>query len=136
MPIHNIVDISMNKIWYLFSVLPVVTSAHQQTNDVKHYDGRHCAEHRSVPNDVEFLENRRKIDRVWWNEKRRCEVITWGIFTITDGLLVICLLGYLYKEQIKVISSCNSGITTVHIGYDFMRALYGVKRYTCINSIE
>lgn len=59
---------SRSKIWYLFSILLVVTSTHQQTNDVQHYNGRHCPEHRSVPNDVEFLENRRKIDRVRWNE--------------------------------------------------------------------
>lgn len=91
---------SRNKIWYLFSILLVVTSTHQQTNDVQHYNGRHCAEHRSVPNDVEFLENRRKIDRVRWNEERRCEVIPWGILTITNSFSVICLRGYLYKEKI------------------------------------
>lgn len=94
-PIHTctIVDLGINKIRYLFSVLLVITSAHQQTNGVQHYDGRHCAEHRSVPDDVEFLENRRKIDRVRWNEERRCEVIPWGIFTITDRLPVVCLRG-------------------------------------------
>lgn len=92
-PIHTIVDLSRNKIWYLFSVLLVITSAHQQTNGVQHYDGRHCTEHRSVSDDVEFLENRRKIDRVRWNEERRCEVIPWGIFTITDRLPVVCLRG-------------------------------------------